>query len=63
MTTRDAKRDNPAINAPTGAKFTITDARLYFTVVTLSTKVDNKLLQQLKQTLKEQLNGINTDQK
>ena len=37
MITRDAEGDNPAINAPTGATFTITIV-----------EDDNKLLQQLK---------------
>ena len=37
MTTGDAEGDNPAINAPTGATFTITIV-----------EDDNKLLQQLK---------------
>ena len=47
MTTKDAEGDNPAINAPTGATFTITDAKLYVPVVNLQTE-DNKLLLELK---------------
>ena len=50
--TRDADPDaNPAvdeINAPTGATFKIRDTNLYVPAVTLSTKNDNKLLEQLK---------------
>ena len=40
---------------PQCASFFISDAILYVSVVTLSTGDDNKLLQQLKQDLKEQL--------
>ena len=51
-TTQDANPDdNPSvleIRAPTGATFDITDTKLYVPVVTLSTKDDNKLLEQLK---------------
>ena len=57
---------NPVVvglNNPTNATFKITDSKLYAPVVTLLTQDDNKLLQQLKQDLKELLNGINTDQK
>ena len=36
MTTRDAEGGNPAIVAPSGAKFKITDTKLYVPVVTLS---------------------------
>ena len=52
MTTRDAEGDNPAINAPTGETFSITDGELYIPVVTLSAEDDNKLLQQLKRGFK-----------
>ena len=38
----------PAVNAPTGATFKITDTKLYVPVVTLSTEDDNKLLEQIK---------------
>ena len=36
------------IESPTGAKFEITDCKLYVPVVTLSAENDNKLLEQLK---------------
>ena len=42
---------NPAvleINAPTGAKFKITDTKLYVSVATLSNEDANKILKQLK---------------
>ena len=39
---------NPAIVAPSGATFKITDTKLYVPVVTLSKENDTKLLQQLK---------------
>ena len=65
--TREADPDaDPAvdqINNPTSATFKIKDTKLYVPVVTLSAENDNKLLEQLKQDLKEQLNGINIDQK
>ena len=48
MTVRDAEGDNPAIVAPTGLEFKITDTKLYVPVVTLSKENDAKLLQQLK---------------
>ena len=38
----------PAIAAPTGAKFKITDTKLYVPLITLSAENDNKLLEQLK---------------
>ena len=38
----------PAIDAPTGATFKITDRKFYVPVVTLLTQDDKKLLQQLK---------------
>ena len=38
----------PAKAAPTGAKFKITDTKLYVPVITLSAENDNKLLEQLK---------------
>ena len=37
-----------AIESPTGAKFEITDCKLYVPVVTFSAENDNKLLEQLK---------------
>ena len=39
--------------APIGATFKITDTKLYVAVVTLSTKDDKKLLQQLKTGFKK----------
>ena len=56
MTTRNAQGDNPAIVAPSGAKFKITDTKLYVPVVILSKikkkKKDTKLLEQLKSRFK-----------
>ena len=43
-------------------KFAITETRLYVPVVTLPTKDNEKLLQQLKSGFKKQLVGINTNQ-
>ena len=43
MTTRNAQGNNPAIVAPSGAKFQITDTKLYVSVVTLSKENDIKL--------------------
>ena len=43
---------NPAIVAPTGLEFQITDIKLYVPVVTLSTKDDNNFLEQLKSGFK-----------
>ena len=48
MTERAAQGDNPAIVAPLGLKFQITDTKFYVPVVTLSKENDTKLLQQLK---------------
>ena len=48
MTVRDAEGDNPAIIAPLGLEFQITDTKLYVLVVTLSKENDMKLLEQLK---------------
>ena len=45
--TVDAAAD-PAIVAPSGAKFKIIDTKLYVPVVTLSKENDTKLLEQLK---------------
>ena len=39
---------NPAIVAPTGLEFKITNTKLYVPLVTLSTKNDNNFLKQLK---------------
>ena len=55
QTARAARRDNPArpeINAPTNVTFQIKDAKLYVAVVTLSTKNDKTLLEQLKSGFK-----------
>ena len=58
-TTRDANpnADPPVegrerIDAPTNAIFKITDTKLYVPLVTLSTKDDNKFLEQLKSGFK-----------
>ena len=53
MTTRDAESGNPAIVAPWGAKFKITDTKFYVSVITLSKENDIKLLEQLKKGLKK----------
>ena len=63
MTTRNAQRGNPAIVAPSGATFKITDTKLYFPVVILSKENDTKLLGQLQKGFKKQWNGVNTDHK
>ena len=42
-----------AVNNPTNATFKITDTKLYFPVVILSTEVDNTLLEQLKTGFKK----------
>ena len=54
MTARDAGNNNdpPAIVAPTGLEFQITDTKLYVPVVTLSKENDKKLLEQLKSGIK-----------
>ena len=52
MTRRNAQGDNPAIVAPTGLEFKITDTKLYVPVVTLSKENDTKLLEQLKSGFK-----------
>ena len=50
MITRAAGNNNdpPAIETPTGATFSITEAKIYISVVSLSTEDENNLLQQLK---------------
>ena len=53
MTVKAAQGDNPAIVAPTGLEFKITDTKLYVPVVTLSKENDIKLLEQLKTGLKK----------
>ena len=50
--TVDADAD-PAILAPSGAKFKITDTKLYLPVVTLSRENGIKHLEQLKSGLKK----------
>ena len=48
MTTKDAEGYNPAIVAPIGLEFQITETKLYVSVVTLSKENDINLLEQLK---------------
>ena len=48
MTERNAESDNPAIVAPTGLNFKITDTELYAPAVTLSKENDKIFLEQLK---------------
>ena len=55
MTERDGEGDNPAIVAPTGLEFKITDTKLYVPVVTLSKENDTKLLEQLKTIKRSQI--------
>ena len=43
---------NPAIVAPSGQKFKITETKLYIPVVTLSEENDTKLLEQLRSGFK-----------
>ena len=52
MATRDAEGGNPAIVAPSGATFKITDTKLYVPVVTLSKENNMKLLEKLKSGFK-----------
>ena len=52
MTVRAAGNDAPAIVAPTGLEFQITDTKLFVPVVTLSKENDKKLLEQLKSGFK-----------
>ena len=47
-----AQRDNPAIVAPLGLEFQITDKKWYVSVVTFSKENDKKLLEQLKSGFK-----------
>ena len=53
MTVRAAQGNNPAIVAPLGLDFQITDAKLYVPVATLSKENDIKLLEQLKSGFKK----------
>ena len=55
MATRDAEGNNPAILAPSGAAFKITDSKLYVPVVTLSKGNDIKRLEQLKTGFKRNI--------
>ena len=48
MTEKEAEGDDPAIVAPSGATFKITDCYFIVPVVTLSKENDIKLLEQLK---------------
>ena len=52
ITQYDNPATNPAIVAPTGLEFQITDTELYVPLVTLSNENDTKLLEQLKSGLK-----------
>ena len=45
MATRNAEGNNPAIVAPSGAKFKVTDSKLHVPVVTLSKGNDIKRLE------------------
>ena len=58
MTIRNAGNNNgpPAIVAPTGLEFKITDTKLYVPVVTLSKENEIKLLEQLKSGFKRNVN-------
>ena len=53
MITKYAEDNNPAIVAPLGLEFQITDTKLYVPVVTLSKENDIKLLEQLKSGFKK----------
>ena len=54
MTVRAAGNNNdpPAVVAPTGLEFQITDTKLYVPVVTVPKENDKKLLEQLKSGFK-----------
>ena len=52
MTVRTAEGGNPAIVAPSGVTFKITDTNLYAPVVALSKENDIKLLEQPKSGFK-----------
>ena len=56
MTEKDAEGDDPAIVAPTGLEFKITDTKLYVPVVTLSIKW-NKCRSQI--TIQPKNNNLN----
>ena len=48
MTVKAAQGDNPAIVAPTGLEFQITDTKLYVPVITLSKENDKKTFRPTK---------------
>ena len=50
-------------NSTAAGSYAITGTKLYNPVVTLSTQANSKLLEQLKYSFKEQLNGININQR
>ena len=52
-----------AINRPKDLKYSITDCKLYISVVTLQEKYKNKLYAELKLEFTWMLNGVNTDHK
>ena len=52
MTVRVAQDDNPAIAAPTGLEFKITNTKLYVPDVSLTKENGIKLLEQLKSGFK-----------
>ena len=53
MTRRNAQGNNTAIITPRRLEFQIKDTKLYVPIVTLSKENDIKILEQLKQDLKE----------
>ena len=55
-------KDCVITNSTGEGKFAITETKLYVPVVTLSTKDNEKLLQQLKSVFKKQLVGTNMNQ-
>ena len=55
-------KDCVITNSTDEGKFSITETKLYVPVITLSTKDNEKLLQQLKSGFKKQLIGINMNQ-
>ena len=55
-------KDRVITNSTGEGKFGITETKLYVPVVTLSTKDNEKLLQQVKSGFKKKLIGININQ-
>ena len=53
ITRRNAQGSNPAVVAPSDAKFKITDTKLFVPIVTVSKENDTKLLEQLKTGFKK----------